>query len=733
MKAVVYVLLGAALTWLSAYAMGALLLRKLQMRLGRAEERFFAFIAGSALLSTVVFVFTAVGLARKSIFLAATLPLILFAGWRGLYLPKGDSGPSAPLPWRAVFWAAFAVFSWLYIGTALAPEASPDGVAYHVGLVARYASEQRFPPITTNMYASLSQGVEMLFLYAFSIGRHSATAMVHLLFLFAMPFGILAYGKRIGRVRAGVIAGLLFFASPAVGRTGTIAYVDVAAAAVAFAVFYAVEIWREQRTWQAAALVGLLAGFGYGVKYTLFVGVIYAIGSIAWVLRADAGRALRHSATTAVCALALISPWLIKNALIVQNPFAPFLNRLFPNPYVYASFERDYAAGLRRMNGVTLAEVPVEATVFGGRLTGLVGPTFLLLPFALAAVRRPVGRRVLLAGVVFLIPYYGNIGTRFLLPFLPFASLALALAIDEFRLVAPLVLGAHLVLSWPAVIPLYSAEHAWRLEWPDWQAALRRIPEEAYLARTLDSYGMARRIEAIVPREDNVFGNLGNTAYQSRNVIGTYESSLGNRIYDMLYRAFDPGAHTNLRYRLTGPASSVTCARIVLTSANRYPAAFSEVRFWLAGREVPRTAAWKLRASANPWEVQSAFDNSPVTVWFAGQPTRAGMYVEVDFGSPVQIDEATVDVPNSQSWVALSLHAGTPGNLRTIARSQTGEEIPWPSRMRRAAAEEMKADNLRWIVLRDGDPLAGDLAQRHAQWGVTLVEASRGFLLWRID
>jgi hypothetical protein len=39
------------------------------------------------------------------------------------------------------------------------------------------------------MYAQLSQGIELLFLMAFSFGRHSAAALVHYAFLLALTWG----------------------------------------------------------------------------------------------------------------------------------------------------------------------------------------------------------------------------------------------------------------------------------------------------------------------------------------------------------------------------------------------------------------------------------------------------------------------------------------------------------------------------------------------------------------
>lgn len=73
----------------------------------------------------------------------------------------------------------FTVYLAAYFTNAMTPERSPDGTAYHLGLVARYLREHGFRRITTNMYANLSQGVEMLYLFAFAFGRHSAAALVH--------------------------------------------------------------------------------------------------------------------------------------------------------------------------------------------------------------------------------------------------------------------------------------------------------------------------------------------------------------------------------------------------------------------------------------------------------------------------------------------------------------------------------------------------------------------------
>ena len=163
----------------------------------------------------------------------------------------------------------------LYLANAMAPEVSPDGAGYHLGLVARYLREHGFVRITDNLYAAMPAGVEMLFLFAFAFGRHSAAALVHFAFLLALVWQVFSYGRRRGFPVAGASAALLVFASPVVGIDGTSAYNDVAVAAIAFTLFHLLQIWDEERT--SATACGHRAGGGIRLRgeiYRLAGGVV---------------------------------------------------------------------------------------------------------------------------------------------------------------------------------------------------------------------------------------------------------------------------------------------------------------------------------------------------------------------------------------------------------------------------------------------------------------------------
>src|SRR4051794_31574805 len=149
MPQAVYILLGAILTVASAVALGGLILERLRVPFDPAEKTLFSFLIGAAGMSTIVYLLCAVGLIYKGVLIALAI-LLCGAGRAQL---KALKLPKLPFPW----WLIYALFGLLYLTNAMAPEHSPDGLTYHLGLVSRYYREHGFHRISTNMYANLSQ------------------------------------------------------------------------------------------------------------------------------------------------------------------------------------------------------------------------------------------------------------------------------------------------------------------------------------------------------------------------------------------------------------------------------------------------------------------------------------------------------------------------------------------------------------------------------------------------
>lgn len=733
----VYILFGAALTALGCWSLGSLLLHKLGVALYRQERPWVAFLCGAPLLSTLIFLLTASQALYKGTVLAVAL-LALAACWRtGAWRPRGESFAPLGRGLKIGAWLLAAPFLLLTFTHAMAPEMSPDGSSYHLGLVARYYREHGFHRYTLSIYGFLSQGLEMLFLAAYAFGRHSAAALVHWCFLVTLPMLMLAHGRRFGYPQVGVAGALFCFLSPVVGIDGASAYNDVAVACVLFGIFHLIEVWVATRQRGLIVLIGVLAGFAFAIKYTAFLAVPYALVRIAWTLRKDQRPWLKTAAAVCVLALLMAGPWLVKNTLWTGNPVAPFFNKWFPNPHVTVAFEREYGQHMRNYIGLKSHwDIPLEVTIRGHILCGLLGPLFLLSPVALLALRDPLGRRLLLAALLFASVYAANIGTRFLIPALPFLSLALALAFARARWLLAVLVLAHAVTSWPDIIKQYSAEYAWRLDRIWWKPALRIEKEGEFLTRLWPTYTVSRLLDARVPAGERVLTfNQVAEAYTSRDVMVVYQSAEGARLGSILWTPLIPEYKPTRALDFQFPPREVRAVRLVQSVTHDLDQwHLSEVRLYSDKRELPREPKWRLRAYPFPWTVQSAFDGSELTKWQSNQPLFAGMFVEVDLASPQRIDRVWAQSPTVEQHSHVRLEGlDASGKWSVLATTPTLREVPPPLAVRRAATAELRRNGVHWFLTAEGDFATADFAARKQEWGATLVGQADGVYLYRFD
>ncbi len=732
----VYILFGAAFTVLVSWLLGRLLLRKLGVQLHRLEEDFLAFVTGSACLSALVFWLAAAGLLYKGVLLALGLGVIVLAFSRGAHRRAPGRLPPGDRFWARLFAAVFAVYTALYFFNAMAPEISADGTEYHLGLVSRYLRERGFPRITTNMYASLSQGVELLFLYAFAFGRHSAASLVHFAFLAWLPFGMIAWGRRFGVASAGAAGALLFYLSPVVGIDGTSAYVDVAVAAVAFAVFYLLEIWDRERTPGLLIPIGLLAGFAYAAKYTAFVAFPYAAGFVAWKLRRQRRPLLGPLAVLSLCAALMAAPWAAKNWIVVDNPFSPFLNTWFRNPYVHVSFEKEYTWHMRHYPGLErYADIPLEVTVRGRVLAGLLGPVFLLAPLALFSLRWLQGRRLLLGAAVFGATYFTNVGTRFLIPAAPFLALAMAMVFTRAPGIAPLLVVFHALISWPSHIKMYADPYCWRLERVTWREALRIVPEEEWLNRRWAGYPIARMIEQFVPPGEKVFAwQRVSEAYTTREILVAYTAAFNHTLGDILWTPIIDEYHPVWRFTFDFVPERLRRLRVVQTGRSDTELwAVNEFQVYSGEQRLAREPLWRMTANPNPWEIELAFDENPATRWRSWEAMRPGMFVELDLGRERQVSRIVLECSQDHGRTRLRLEGLDAAGGWKLLGEPRFSEAPLPPDLRRRATEAVRQRGVRYLLIHDSDFRAEDFRTRAGEWGLVFLAERAGARLYRIE
>lgn len=741
MISVLSILFGVVFTVAVCAALG----RASRVRIGvllRAGERWpVDLVVGAALLSLVVCALGFLGLLYWWAFLALGLAALAAGRARPSEpIASTEAGGFGPMGLgrfeRWLYGAVATAFALLYFSYAMAPEMSADGSSYHLGLVARSLRRHGFERITTHMYSNLSQGFEMLFLFAFAFGRHSAAALVHFAFLATLPLAMLAYARRYGLGRAGAGGALFVFTSPVVGLDGSIAYNDVATAAILFVLFLLVRIWWDERTDALAPLIGLLAGFGYAVKYTAGLAVPFALLTMAAGMLRERRWRWKPLALAAACACLMMAPWLIRNAVWFDNPFSPFFNKLFRNPYIHIAFEQDYRANMRTFSGVTdPAEIVWQATVSGDKLGGLTGPLFLLAPLGLLALRRREGRWLWLGALIFGLPYAANIGTRFLIPCLPYVALAMAMVFARAPVLLPLLVAVHALVSWPSVIPIYAHQYAWRLDGIRWKAALRLESEEGYLARKFPDYSVARMVEEKVPEREKIltFAQIPE-AYTTRETLVVYQGAWNEVLGDMLLTPFNPGAQPARRLEFRFEPRRLRRLRVVQTaSGSREHWSMAELRVYGRGEELRRESRWRLRAHPNPWDVQRAFDNSPATRWRSWEGLFDGMWVEVDFGAGTEVEGVSVECAADQPSIRLRLEGDAGAGWEEVPAVLAERDAGAPAGLRRMVAEEMKRAGVRYVLVHTGGFGWEDFRERAAAWNVTQLGEARGVRLYRFE
>ena len=718
------ILFGALFTVAVSIALGRRLF-------GTALDPGIQFVAGAAVLSLAIFALCSLNLIYPVVFLTLGVPILVGQAFslRRVFNPPSDLSAAPRFlhhpPTHYLLFLSFTSYFILYFFSSMAPESSFDGASYHLAFVARFLREHGFHPITWNLYASLSEGVEMLFLFAFAFGRHSAASMVHFAFLLSLSWQVFAYGRRSGYPMPAACGALLLFVSPMIGVDATSAYVDVALAAVAFTLFHLLQIWDADRSPRLLLAIGVVAGFAYAVKYTGWVAVPYAMVFVGWK-----SRRLRSVLTVAVCAAVMVLPWMVKNSLWMLNPLAPFFNHWFPNPYVTPAFEDYYQRYFHTYDLSSLWQIPIQVTT-RGHLGGFLGPVFLLAPLALLALRRKEGRALLLAAAVFGANYFSNIGTRFLIPSLPFIALAMALALASVpRLAVGLVL-LHALISWPTRVSKYCSPDAWHLTRVPIRQALRIKSMDEYLDTNMFFYGVARMVDRNTPPDATVFTYRPiPEAYTSRRVLVNYESEYNQIAGAMVQAASFPSDAPNWRIRFSFPRQEITAARIVTTAARRGVLWRLHEVCPLDGIHAPD--AWTGAAQPYPWTEGFAHDANPLTFWRSSEWLAPGQFFEMNFRHPESLDTVAIRTSLDQRDVPLKLEARTVSAAwRLLSDAPEAHEEPGPD-LRHAAIEQLKIRGIRYLLSFENEGETRDLRVHADLWGIRELAHNRDARLYQI-
>jgi hypothetical protein len=395
---------------------------------------------------------------------------------------------------------------------------------------------------------------------------------------------------------------------------------------------------------------------------------------------------------------------------------------------------------MRNYNQVKLSEVPMEAAVRGGRLNGMLGPVFLLTPLMFLALFLPAGRQLVPVAILFLLPGLANLGTRFWLPGLPFVSLALALVFTHWQWLGAAVLCAHVVLSWPPVIPRYAAKYPWCREDPmDWRVALRLRPEEEVVRERLPDYEIGLKLDQYVPKGEYVFCMPGvQRSYNRANIINQFGSGKSDTLLSDLWSAIFDHMLPTWRHEYLFPEVAARGIRLVQTESAANPDhrwSLSEVKIFSGATELRPSPDWQFASRPNPWDVKRAFDGNPISCWDSWELRSAGYYVEAKFGREERLQRVLVECSRQHGADGrMRLDYLTPsGAWRPVGAVARIYDVERPPGLGRPAGAALRADGVRWLVYQKGSWGYDDFVKNLADWGATPIVERNGYTLYKLQ
>lgn len=449
----------------AALIVGAPLVR----RLGASADRLLAPV-GALAAGLLVLAYAVLALAALHLLVAPALALlvaapILVAAPR---LARRVAALPRPRP-RALWWAALLLAPPLF--GAFVPTWGWDALTYHLALPERWLWTGRiwFSPLS--LFSAFPLDGEMLYTLALPLGGAALCKLVDLQFGVLALIAVAALARR-HSPRAVLFALALPLADPLFHWELGVVYTDLALALLALLAVEALIAWDggDARAIRRAAL---FAGACAGLRYPgVVVPLALAAVALAGARRHGLGRALVAVAWLGGGALALLLPWLVRNAVFTGNPFAPALQRWFGDyfdPFVVAeqvAFTRSVGCG-HGLGALLLLPwnlfVRARAGDYSGGFGFAVGPLYLVgavAALAAAAVRRDRAFRLPLAaaGLLALVWFATAQEARYLLPALLLVAVAGGAALAELSRGRAATVACALVCAvavawaqWPAV------------------------------------------------------------------------------------------------------------------------------------------------------------------------------------------------------------------------------------------------------------------------------------------
>jgi len=338
-----------------------------------------------------------------------------------------------------VLWAAVLDFL---------PPTGRDALIHHLAVPKIWLKAGGAVEIPWAAFSYYPMNLDILYLLPLTLNADWGAAIIHHLFGLLTALLIFLYlRKRLGLDWA-LLGGLLFLSTPIIMRLATLAYVDLGL------IFFITGAWMGLVEWASTGakrffiMSALALGLALGTKYNALIAPVFLVPAVL-VIRSRAGdgfaRCVLWGAAYSILALAVFSPWMIRNFHLTGNPLYPLYNGLWGLPSVNPAGTRiDIFTRRSFLFGESVLDVllvPLRAFFTGQDnsprfFDGVLNPALILFP--LAAVIKPRERGVRLLALFALIWMYvvlfqSSFRIRYMAPVIPVLVVLTVFGLYEFR------------------------------------------------------------------------------------------------------------------------------------------------------------------------------------------------------------------------------------------------------------------------------------------------------------
>ncbi|MGA2090081.1 MAG: glycosyltransferase family 39 protein [Endomicrobiales bacterium] len=212
---------------------------------------------------------------------------------------------------------------------ACCPELFYDSQYYQVGIPLKWVLDHKIATTEYMVPSFYPFNINMLFMIAHMMGNDITAKVVSFVCGITVCWGIYQFGKKFFTPEIGVLAALIFYSVPQVMIGSWKAAIELGITVfdfgAVFALIYFIE--KKERFW--LIISGVLCGLSMGSKYTglvfCFVPSVMTLVAAGMWQRQGLKTVCRDIVLFSLVALAVSSPWYIRNIISSGNPIFPFL------------------------------------------------------------------------------------------------------------------------------------------------------------------------------------------------------------------------------------------------------------------------------------------------------------------------------------------------------------------------------------------------------------------------